>query len=200
MSQLLRLVKDVGEVTFAAVLSVVHSSHEDACSAFLGRALPSQTLDLPIAIDLVVLEYCKLGLLALVLDLLGSGVHLLLPLLCTTSKAEDEMKSRLLLDVVVGEGTAIFELLAGEDQSLLVGRDAFLVYRTSALLPLSHTLRLTLNFGLDIVNGIRRLHLEGDSLAREGLDEDLHDEDLDKAVFLNLQCRSVEERGYQRPR
>jgi len=32
----------------------------------------------------------------------------------------------------------------------------------------------TLNFGLDIVDGIRRLHLEGDSLTREGLDEDLH--------------------------
>ena len=61
-------------------------------------------------------------------------------------------------------------------------------------------LRLTLNFGLDIVNGIRRLHLEGDSLTREGLDEDLHDEDLDKAVFLNLQCRSVEGRNNELPR
>lgn len=32
----------------------------------------------------------------------------------------------------------------------------------------------TLNLGLDIVNGVRRLHLKGDSLTREGLDEDLH--------------------------
>lgn len=37
------------------------------------------------------------------------------------------MEGRLLLDVVVREGPAVFELLAGEDQALLVGRDAFLV-------------------------------------------------------------------------
>jgi hypothetical protein len=33
---------------------------------------------------------------------------------------------------------------------------------------------LTLNLGLDIVDGVRGLHLKGDSLTREGLDEDLH--------------------------
>jgi hypothetical protein len=32
----------------------------------------------------------------------------------------------------------------------------------------------TLNLGLHIVDGVRRLHLKGDSLAREGLHEDLH--------------------------
>lgn len=32
----------------------------------------------------------------------------------------------------------------------------------------------TLDLGLDIVNGVRRLHLKGDSLTRKGLDEDLH--------------------------
>ena len=32
----------------------------------------------------------------------------------------------------------------------------------------------TLDFGLDIINGIGRLHLEGDSPTREGFDEDLH--------------------------
>jgi hypothetical protein len=37
------------------------------------------------------------------------------------------VEGRLLLDVVVREGSAVFELLAGEDQALLVGRDAFLV-------------------------------------------------------------------------
>ncbi len=37
---------------------------------------------------------------------------------------EHEVKSRLLLDVVVTESTAILELLAGEDQPLLVRRDA----------------------------------------------------------------------------
>ena len=37
------------------------------------------------------------------------------------------MKCGLLLDVVVGEGAAIFELLAGEDQTLLIRDDALLV-------------------------------------------------------------------------
>ena len=40
---------------------------------------------------------------------------------------------------------------------------------------------LTLDLGLDIVNGVGRLHLKGDSLTRKGLDEDLHlDEGLRK--------------------
>ena len=37
------------------------------------------------------------------------------------------MKSRLLLDVVVRKGAAVFELFAGKYESLLIGRDAFLV-------------------------------------------------------------------------
>ena len=111
----------------STVLSVVHSSHEDTSTAILVRALPSQPLDLAITIDLVVLEHSQFGLLALVLDLLGGGVLLLLSLLSTATESEDEVQGRLLLDVVVGEGSAILELLAGEDQSLLVGGDAFLV-------------------------------------------------------------------------
>ena len=63
-----------------------------------------------------------------------------------------------LLDIVVAQCAAIFELLAGEDKTLLVRWDAFLV----------------LDLGLDVVDGVGRLHLEGDGLAREGLDEDLH--------------------------
>ena len=56
-----------------------------------------------------------------------------------------------LLDVVVGEGAAILKLLAGEDQALLVRGDALLV----------------LDLGLDIVDGVRRLHLKGDGLASD---------------------------------
>jgi hypothetical protein len=59
------------------------------------------------------------------------------------------------LDVVVREGAAVFELLAGEDQALLVRRDAFFV----------------LDLGLDVVDRVGRFDLESDGLAREGLDE-----------------------------
>lgn len=68
------------------------------------------------------------------------------------------MKSRLLLDIIVRKGTTVFELLAREDETLLVGRNALLV----------------LDLGLDIVNGVGGLDLEGDGLARESLDKDLH--------------------------
>ena len=44
----------------------------------------------------------------------------------------------------------------------------------------------TLDLGLDIVDGVGRLHLKGDSLAREGLDENLHDGDLDSGVVVVL--------------
>jgi len=74
-----------------------------------------------------------------------------------TSKTEDEVKSGLLLDIVIGEGTAVFELLAGEDETLLVGGDALLV----------------LDLGFDVVNGVGGLDVKGDGLARQGLDKDL---------------------------
>jgi hypothetical protein len=77
----------------------------------------------------------------------------------TTAKAEDEVESGLLLDVVVAQSATILELLASEDQTLLIRWNAFLV----------------LDLGLDVVDGIGRLHLKGDGLAGQGLDEDLHD-------------------------
>ena len=63
-----------------------------------------------------------------------------------------------LLDVVVAEGAAILELLAGEDQTLLVWGDPLLI----------------LDLGLDVLNGVAGLYLEGDGLASERLHEDLH--------------------------
>jgi len=68
------------------------------------------------------------------------------------------VKGRLLLDVVVGESPAILQLLASEDQPLLIWGDTLLV----------------LDLGLDVLNAIRGLDLEGDGLPSEGLDEDLH--------------------------
>merc|ERR1712216_118604 len=56
------------------------------------------------------------------------------------------------------EGTAILELLAREDETLLVRGDALLV----------------LDLGLDSLDGVSALHLKGDSFSRQRLDEDLH--------------------------
>merc|ERR1711943_2059 len=76
----------------------------------------------------------------------------------TTSESEDEMEGGLLLDVVIGEGSAVLELLSSEDESLLIWRNTFFV----------------LDLGLDVLNGVCGLDIEGDGLTSEGLDEDLH--------------------------
>ena len=68
------------------------------------------------------------------------------------------MECRFLLDVVVGKSSAILELLSSKDESLLIGRDSFLI----------------LDLRFHIVDGVGRLNLEGDGLPREGLDKDLH--------------------------
>ena len=67
----------------------------------------------------------------------------------TATKTEDQVESGLLLDVVIGEGPTVFELLSGEDQTLLVRRDSFLV----------------LDLGLDVVDGVGALDLESYGLA-----------------------------------
>ena len=132
------------------------------------------------------------------LDLLGRSVDLLLPLLGhTTAQTQDEVQRRLLLDVVVGKRAAVFELLAREDQTLLVGRNAFFV----------------LDLGFDIVDRVGGFYLERDRLTRDwtqwlvcavlllmlfgcwmlrtGFDEDLHRGDLDK---LDLSSSVVQKR------
>lgn len=60
-----------------------------------------------------------------------------------------------LLDVVVGQGAAVLELLSSEDQSLLVRGDTLLV----------------LDLGLDIIDSVGGLDLKGNGLARQGLHE-----------------------------
>jgi hypothetical protein len=67
------------------------------------------------------------------------------------------MESRLLLDIVVRKSAAVLELLSGENQSLLIRRDSFLV----------------LDLGLDVVDGVRWLDIERDGLTSKGLDENL---------------------------
>ena len=65
------------------------------------------------------------------------------------------MEGGLLLDIIVGQGATIFELLSSKDESLLVRGNAFLI----------------LNLRFYIVDGIGRFNLEGDGLASEGLDD-----------------------------
>ena len=76
----------------------------------------------------------------------------------TTTETEHQVESRLLLDVIVGQGATILELLSSEDEALLIGGNTLFV----------------LNLGLDVVNSVRGLDLKGDSLASQSLDEDLH--------------------------
>jgi len=62
------------------------------------------------------------------------------------------------LDVIVTESSAIFKLFSGENKSLLIGWDTFLV----------------LDFGLNVFNGVAWFNIEGDGLSGQGFHEDLH--------------------------
>merc|ERR1712019_318806 len=73
-------------------------------------------------------------------------------------ESEHKVEGALLLDVVVRESSSVLELLASEDQPLLIWGDPLLV----------------LDLGLDVLNGVGWFDLQGDGLTGEGLDEDLH--------------------------
>ena len=87
--------------------------------------------------------------------LAGEGLH---EDLHTTAESEDQVESGLLLDVVVRESSTVFQLLACEDQSLLVRGDALLV----------------LDLSLHVLDRVGCFDLESDSLSCESLYEDLH--------------------------
>merc|ERR1719401_3034031 len=92
-----------------------------------------------------------------------------------TPEAEHQVKSALLLDVVVGQGAPIFKLLASENQALLIRRNAFLI----------------LDFGLNIINSVRGLNIKCDGLARKSLNEDLHaaavaENQVESALLLDI--------------
>merc|ERR1712019_49391 len=96
----------------------------------------------------------------------------------TSSQSKHKMKSAFLLDVVIGEGSSVLQLLSSKDQSLLIWWDSFLI----------------LNLGLDILDGIRRFNLQGDGFTSEGLDEDLHttsqsENKMESTFLLNVVIR-----------
>ena len=76
----------------------------------------------------------------------------------TTTQTQHQVQGRLLLDVVVRQRAPVLQLLPREDEALLVRRDALLV----------------LDLLLHVLDGVAGLHIEGNCLARQGLDEDLH--------------------------
>ena len=85
------------------------------------------------------------------------------------------MKSRFLLNIVVGQGPAVIELLSSEDEALLIGRNTFLV----------------LDLGLDVLNAVGLIDFQGDGLAGESLHEDLHasaesEDQVDGGLFLDV--------------
>jgi len=101
------------------------------------------------------------------------------------------MEGALLLDVVVAQGPAILQLLAGEDKTLLIGRNTwktgivkkcisnlfsnrkFLVLLNDKNIDCLPTF-LVLDLGFYILDRVGGLNLEGYGLTREGLDEYLH--------------------------
>ena len=79
------------------------------------------------------------------------------------------------MNVVVRKGSAVFKLLSGENESLLIGRNSFLV----------------LDLSLDGLNGVTGLNVQSDGLSGEGLDEDLHstsesEDEVKSGLFLNV--------------
>ena len=96
----------------------------------------------------------------------------------TTSKSEDQVKGRLLLDVVVGKSSSILKLLTSEDKSLLIWWNTFLI----------------LDLSLDVLNGVSWLDIKGDGLTSEGLDEDLHtssksEDEMESGLLLDVVVR-----------
>ena len=76
----------------------------------------------------------------------------------SSAKPQYEMEGRLFLDVVISHRSSVLKLLTGEDKSLLVRRDSFLV----------------LDFCLHSLDRIRGLNLQSDCFPRKCLNENLH--------------------------
>merc|ERR1711870_222634 len=106
-----------------------------------------------------------------------AGNHFIRSLLAP-AQTQDEVQGRFLLDVVVRQGAAVLQLLACEDEALLVRRDALLI----------------LDLCLDIVYGVGSLHIQSDGLAGQCLDKDLHasaeaEDEVERGLLLNVVVR-----------
>jgi len=174
-SLFLVLLEHVCQVALAAVLTIEVLSHEDTSTTVLVHTFAAHAGHLVGGIDLVVLEHMKLDLLLGVLHLLWLSVGLLLTLLASSTETQDKVQGGLLLDVVILQGAPILELLTSEDETLLIRGNSFLV----------------LDLGFHILNGVGLLHVQGNRLAGEGFDEDLHtttqaEDQVEGGLFLNV--------------
>jgi hypothetical protein len=98
--------------------------------------------------------------------------------LLSATKSQHQMECALLLNVIIGQRTAILQLLSSKDESLLVWWNTLLV----------------LDLALDVVNGIARFHFKCNSLSRQSLDEDLHSttetkDQVESRLLLNVVVR-----------
>ena len=132
----LKFVVHEGGSTLSTVVTIMVLGHEASNSG--NRTVLAKSYNLAITLYSVILKSGKRNILGPPLNLLRLGENLLFTLLSSSTKTKDEMKSRLLLDVVVGESAAILKLLSGEDETLLIRWDSLLV----------------LDLGLYVVNGV----------------------------------------------
>ena len=79
-------------------------------------------------------------------------------------------KTPHLLNIIIRQRAPVLQLLSGEDQTLLVGRDALLV----------------LDLGFDIVDCVGGFDFEGDGFARESFNEAFFWERFVSSVFFLL--------------
>ena len=121
--------------------------HEGSDSGHWG--VSSEPGDLAVTLDTVVLESLEGNGLVDTLGLLRLGVNLLLTLLSSSAQTEHKVKRGLLLDVVVTQCAAVFELLSSKNQALLIRWNAFLV----------------LDLSLDILNAVGSLDIERNSFT-----------------------------------
>jgi hypothetical protein len=121
-----RLLLDVVVGESAAILKLLAS--EDQALLVWGNALLVLDLGLDVVDGVGRLDLKSDGLASEGLD---EDLH-------TTTQTQNKVESRLLLNVVVAQGATVFELLASEDKTLLIRRDALLV----------------LDLALDVVDGV----------------------------------------------
>ena len=103
--------------------------------------------------------------------------------LAATTETQHQGESGLLLDAVVRQSAAIFELLASKGKTLLIWGNALFI----------------LNFGLHIFNSVWGLHFQSDGFASQGLHRDLHatsqtQNQMEGGLFLDVVVRQCDQR------